>query len=68
MTGAEVFSYALLLKGADRIDQILALLEAGRREEVKTVLEQLRAIPPDAIRLLWRERRAAEDSVLPAGA
>ena len=68
MSCAEVFSYALLLKGSERAAQILELLEEGKREEVKTALEALKGIPPDGIRQRWCERRRAEDLPLAAGA
>ncbi|HEX4772158.1 MAG TPA: hypothetical protein VH351_15085 [Bryobacteraceae bacterium] len=68
MSYAEVFSYALLLKGAERAVQILELLEENKREEVKAVLESLKGIPAEGIRRLWRERRATEDLPKTAGA
>lgn len=61
MSCAEVFSYALLLKGAERAVRILELLEEGKREEVKTTLDALKGISPEAIRQLWRKGRIAED-------
>ena len=61
MSNAELFSFALLLKGADRIAQILELLEEGKREEVKTTIEAWKSIPPETLRQLWREGRTAED-------
>jgi flagellar motor switch protein FliG len=60
MSCAEVFSFALILKGSDRTVQILELLEESKREEVKTALESLKSIPPEAIRRLWSERRTGE--------
>lgn len=68
MSCAEVFSCALLLKGADRAVRILELLEEGKRAEVKTALESLKSIPSEAIRQLWRQRRTAEDLPTIAGA
>ncbi len=67
MSCAEVFSCALLLKGSDRAVRILELLEEGKREEVKTALESLESIPPEAIRQLWQQRRIAEDLRTVAG-
>ena len=61
MSWAEVFSYALLLKSADRGAQILELLDEPKREAVKTALEPLKSVPPEVIRQLWRERRMTED-------
>lgn len=61
MSSAEVFSCALLLKGADRAAQILNLLERGQREEVKVALEAIKSTPPEGIRQLWCERRVTED-------
>lgn len=68
MSCAEVFSYALVLKGADRAPQILELLEEGKREEVKTALEPVKSIPLEAVRQLWRQRRTEEDLRTAAGA
>lgn len=62
MSCAEVFSFALVLKGADRTTRILELLEEGKREEVKIAREALKNNPPEAIRRLWHERRLAEDA------
>ncbi len=68
MSCAEVFSCALLLKGADRAVGILELLDQGKREEVKTALESFKSIPPEAIRQLWGQRRTTEDLPAVAGA
>ena len=68
MTCAEVFSYALLLKGEGRRARIMDLLEEGKQEEVRAVLERLTETSPDAIRQLWREQRVADELSMPAGA
>ena len=67
MSCAEVFSYALLLKGADRAVQILELLDERKQEEVKAALETLKGMPPAAIRQLWCERRKADELSTVAG-
>ena len=67
MSCVEAFSYALLLKGGDRADKILDLLSHEKREEVKSALEGLNAMPPEAIRQLWRERRKADELPVTAG-
>ncbi|MBV9155121.1 MAG: hypothetical protein JO097_02595 [Acidobacteriaceae bacterium] len=61
MSRVEVFSYALMLKGADRAEKIIELLDDGAQEEVKATLEALKDLPPGAIRQLWREGRNAEE-------
>lgn len=68
MTCAEVFSYALLLKGGDRSVRIMDLLDEGKQEEIKALLESLKGTPPDAIRQLWRERRITDELSMAAGA
>jgi hypothetical protein len=67
MSCIEAFSYALLLKGADRAEKILDLLNHPIREEVKSALEGLNGMPPEAIRRLWRERRKADELAITAG-
>jgi len=61
MSSAEVFSYALLLKGADRAAEILALLDEQKREVVETALDRLKSIPPEVIRQRWLQLRTTED-------
>ncbi|MBV8478133.1 MAG: hypothetical protein JO138_02985 [Acidobacteriaceae bacterium] len=61
MSCVEVFSYALLLKGAERGTQIIELLDEGKQEEVKAALESLKDIPAAGIRQLWCERRRADE-------
>ena len=61
MSRAEVFSYALLLRGAGRTQQILELLDEAERQDVKTALESLTSIPLPEVRQLWVEHRAAEE-------
>lgn len=67
MTCAEGFSYALLLKGGDRVSRIMDLLEEPRQEEVKAVLESLNGISPEDIRQLWREQRITDELSMAAG-
>jgi hypothetical protein len=64
---AEIFSYALLLKGGERTMQILQLLEESKREKVQTELESLKDIPAEGIRQLWVERRSLENLPETAG-
>ncbi len=67
MSRVEVFSYALLLKGAERTTQIIELLDEGKQEEVKAVLEPFKGMLPAAIRQLWCERRKADGLSTAAG-
>ena len=68
MSCVEVFSYALALKGAGRMEQIMELLDESTKEEVKAALERLKGMPRDGIRQLWREGRKADElSTVAAG-
>jgi len=67
MTSAEVFSYALALKGAGLAERILQLLDTAKREEVEAALEPLRGMPPEGIRQLWCERRRGDELSVAAG-
>ena len=67
MTCAEVFSYALLLKGGDRAAAIFELLDTGKQEEVKTALEARKNLPLDTIRQLWQEQRQADELLIQVG-
>lgn len=68
MTCTEAFSYALLLKGGERNVRIMDLLNEGKQEELKAVLESLKGTPPDAIRQLWREQRITDELSIATGA
>ncbi len=61
MNCAQVFSYALRLKGAERAEKILALLDEKKLEEVKECLQVLDGMTLAGIRQLWREQRMIEE-------
>lgn len=61
MTCAQVFSYALFLKGVERAEKILALLDEKRSEEVRAFMQAFEGMTPAGIRQLWHEQRKAEE-------
>jgi hypothetical protein len=61
MSCVEFFSYALILKGAERADSIIALLDEAKQQEIRGAVEQLKDVPVDTLRQLWAEQRRANE-------
>jgi hypothetical protein len=54
---ATAFAYALLLRGGETKDQLIALLSQDRRAEVQAVLEKAKELPPEEIRIQLKNLR-----------
>ncbi len=54
---AAAFAYALVLRGAEAKDELMALLSQDRRAEVQAILEQLKGLQPEEIRTQLKKLR-----------